>query len=167
MSDTTINGGATSRRNFLTGAGLVAGSVGLTGAVGARASASELSMPGEDPEVSMVYQVNRDDPDYYGHILFSMGEILRQTANNAALTAVCFGPGLNLLRAQRSESVSAENHDRIASLMTYGASFRACRQSMDAMDLAPEDLIDGVEVVPSGVLKMARLQQEGAAYVAW
>ncbi|MFB6259920.1 MAG: twin-arginine translocation signal domain-containing protein, partial [Thiohalorhabdaceae bacterium] len=120
MSDTTTNGGAISRRHFLTGAGLVAGSVGLAGAAGARASESELSMPGEDPEVSMVYQVNRDDPDYYGHILFSMGEILRQTANNAALTAVCFGPGLNLLRAQRPASVSAENHDRIASLMTYG-----------------------------------------------
>ena len=165
MSDTKADGGRTSRRDFLTGAGLMAGSVSLAGSGVARGS--ELSMPGEDPEARIVYQVNRDDPDYYGHILFSLGEVLRQTGNRAALTAVCFGPGLRLLASERPETVSREVRERVTSLMAYGVEFHACRQSMEALELGQADLIEGAEVVAAGVLDMARLQREGYAYVAW
>lgn len=151
------------RRKVLMGAGAVAGTVGW--ASGGRAS--PLAMPGGEPELRIVYQVNRDDADYYGHILFSLGEMLRQTDNRAGLAAVCFGPGLNLLTAEKPETVSQQARDRVKSLMTYGVSFRACRQTMEAMGLGESDLVEGAEVVPAGVLDMARLQKEGYAYVAW
>jgi hypothetical protein len=165
MAENHHPAGGTSRRAFLTGAGAAAGAVGWAGL--AHASEQPLAMPGGEADLRMVYQINRDDPDYYGHILFSMGEMLRQTSNRAGLAAVCFGPGLNLLIGERPETVSPEARDRVASLMTYGVTFQACRQTMAAMELSDGDLMDGVEPVPAGVLSMARMQQEGYAYVAW
>ncbi|SCY53235.1 DsrE family protein [Thiohalorhabdus denitrificans] len=153
------------RRRFLAGVGGLAGAVTLAPA--ARAAEDGLSFPGEDPEIRIVFQVNRDDSEYYSQLLFSMGEILRQLDNQAQLVAVGFGPGLRLLLKESTETVSAEQTDRINSLMTYDVSFRACRNTMDAMGVADENLLDGVEPVPAGVLEMARLQQEGYSYVAW
>lgn len=153
------------RRQFLAGAGGLAGALVLTPTV--RAAEDRPSFPGEDPEVRIVFQINRDDPDYYGQILFSMGEILRQLDNKARLVAVGFGPGLRMLLKDPPETVSGELSDRIRSLMVYDADFRACRNTMDAMGLTDEELMDGVSSVPAGVLEMAQLQQEGYSYVAW
>ncbi|MFP4615922.1 MAG: DsrE family protein [Thiohalorhabdus sp.] len=153
------------RRRFLAGVGGLAGAVTLAPA--ARAAEDGLSFPGEDPEIRIVFQVNRDDSEYYGQLLFSMGEILRQLDNQAQLVAVGFGPGLGLLLKEPPETVSTNHSDRIESLMAYDVSFRACRNTMEAMEVADEDLLDGIEPVPAGVLEMAQLQQEGYSYVAW
>lgn len=154
-----------SRRRFLAAAGGVVGGVGL--APVARAADGQLSFPGEDPEVRLVFQINRDDPEYYGQVLFSMGEILRQLDNQAELVGVAFGPGLNLLLRDPPATVRSDHGDKVSSLMTYGVSFRACGNTMQALDVTGDDLRDGVESVPAGVLEMAQLQQKGFAYVAW
>lgn len=42
---------------------------------------------------------------------------------------------------------------------------KACRNSIEGADMTEEDLIEGVEVVGSGVSELARLQGEGFGYI--
>ena len=51
-------------------------------------------------------------------------------------------------------------------LTAKGVEFRICQNSMNALKLTKKDLIDKVQVVPSGVAEIARLQaKEGFVYI--
>ena len=51
-------------------------------------------------------------------------------------------------------------------LSAKGVEFRICQNSMNALKLTKKDLIDKVQVVPSGVAEIARLQaREGYVYI--
>ncbi len=51
-------------------------------------------------------------------------------------------------------------------LAAKGVQFRVCQNSMTALKLAKSDLIETVQVVPSGVAEIARLQaREGYVYI--
>jgi hypothetical protein len=56
--------------------------------------------------------------------------------------------------------------DWVDQLSARGVEFRICQNSMNALKLTKKDLIDKVEVVPSGVAEIARLQaREGFVYI--
>lgn len=56
--------------------------------------------------------------------------------------------------------------DWVDQLTAKGVEFRICQNSMNAMKLTKNDLIDKVVVVPSGVAEIARLQaKEGFVYI--
>ena len=44
-------------------------------------------------------------------------------------------------------------------------SFRVCSNSLEGRDIEPEDLLQGIEVVESGVGKIKKLQSEGFNYI--
>ena len=51
-------------------------------------------------------------------------------------------------------------------LAAKGVEFRICQNSMNALKVTKKDLIDKVQVVPSGVAEIARLQaREGYVYI--
>ncbi len=51
-------------------------------------------------------------------------------------------------------------------LTAKGVEFRICQNSMNALKLTRKDLIDNVQIVPSGVAEIARLQaKEGFVYI--
>ena len=58
-----------------------------------------------------------------------------------------------------------ELEDRVRSLQEKGIAFSACGNTLDLKDLEQSDLVDGVEVVPSGAGELTRLQDEGYAYI--
>jgi intracellular sulfur oxidation DsrE/DsrF family protein len=56
--------------------------------------------------------------------------------------------------------------DWVEQLSAKGVQFRICQNSMNALRLTQKDLIDKVEIVPSGVAEIARLQaKEGFVYI--
>ena len=78
---------------------------------------------------------------------------------------VAYGPGLNMLLAGRSPVA-----DRIAamSLEMEGLSFSACGNTHRKMSAkAGEDLplLDEAKMVPSGVVRLISLQEQGYAYI--
>ncbi|MEQ1880772.1 MAG: DsrE family protein [Burkholderiales bacterium] len=51
-------------------------------------------------------------------------------------------------------------------LAARGVEFRICQNSMNAFKLTAKDLIDNLQIVPSGVAEIARLQaREGYVYI--
>ena len=56
--------------------------------------------------------------------------------------------------------------DWVEQLAAKGVEFRVCQNSMNALKLTKKDLIDKVQIVPSGVAEIARLQaREGFVYI--
>ncbi|MFH5802353.1 DsrE family protein [Haladaptatus sp. CMAA 1911] len=55
--------------------------------------------------------------------------------------------------------------DQIASLQDRGVTFRACGNAMEMLGLTKDDLLSGVERVPSGVGELARFQALDFGYI--
>jgi hypothetical protein len=167
--DLSSTGTDTSRRGLLRGlAGTVGGGVlALGGSRAARAQESGLTFPGEDPEAKVLYQCNRDDPDYQGHIMHSASVLLKHYDNNVALVVECFGPGIHLLLKEPRRPVDPGLRERVASLAAYDVEFHACGETLKALGLEKDALIDEASYVASGVVDMVELQKEGYTYVAW
>lgn len=55
--------------------------------------------------------------------------------------------------------------DGIEELADRGVAFKACSNSIENTAMEEEELIDAVDVVPSGVGEISRLQDEGYGYI--
>lgn len=120
-----------------------------------------------EPEHKLVYQLNKADPDYIEHILFSVGAMLRKYSDNIHLVVVAIGPGIHTLAKKPQRPVAELARQRIESLAAYGVSFHACGNTMKSLDWNEEDLLDFAEVVEIGADDLMLLQQQGYSYISW
>ena len=120
-----------------------------------------------DPEHKLVYQLNKADPDYIEHILFSVGAMLRKYSDNIHLVVVAIGPGIHTLAKKPQRPVAELARQRIESLAAYGVSFHACGNTMKSLDWNEEDMLDFAEVVEIGADDLMLLQQQGYSYISW
>ena len=82
--------------------------------------------------------------------------------DNVDVEIVAYGPGLGLLTA------NSKQEQRISSLALQDISFSACANTMARMEKKKGSkpvLIDGVKVVPSGIVRIVELQNQGYSYV--
>ena len=157
------------RRGLLRGlAGMVGGgALALGGARSARAQ-DPLAMPGDEPDVKILYQLNHNDPEYQGHIVHSASVVLQHYDNQVGIVVECFGPGIHILLKEPGRPVAASIRERVRSLSAYGVKFHACGETLKALGLGKDAIIDEATYVDSGVVDMVELQrQEGYYYVAW
>lgn len=158
-----------SRRGLLRGLVGAAGggALALGGARSARAQ-DQLAFPGDEPDVKVLYQLNHGDPEYQQHIVHSASVVLQHYDNQVGIVIECFGPGIHLLLQEPGRPVAPEVRERVRSLSAYGVSFHACGETLKALGLDKDALIDEATYVASGVVDMVELQrQEGYYYVAW
>lgn len=81
-------------------------------------------------------------------------------APDLKVEVVCHGGGLNML-LKNSSVVQKE----IKAYADKGVSFVACEFAMKKRNLSKDQLIDGAGTVISGVLEIAKKQQEGWSYI--
>ena len=115
----------------------------------------------------IIYQCNKADPDYFAHILFSVGELIRKHGDDVEIVVACFGPGIHLLGKRPGRPVPYELQQRAASLSSYGVAFHACKNTMDSLQWQDQDLLDFARVVPIGVEDIMLLQEQGFSYFSW
>lgn len=154
------------RRHLLKGLLAGAGAGALTHTAASRAEES-LRFPGDPSDNKVVYQFNKDDPDYHRQVLFSVGALLREKGDDVDIVVSCFGAGIHVLAKNPEKPVEEEIHERISSLAQYGVSFHACANTMEAYGWEATDMKEEAEVVASGADDLMALQQAGYAYIAW
>lgn len=76
----------------------------------------------------------------------------------------------NIVVVAQSQGIEAvttggETEHKVRSLLDAGVSFKACRNTLDTMDLDEADLVDDMDIVPEGAVEAIRLQNEGYAYL--
>ena len=78
------------------------------------------------------------------------------------LVVLANGKGVQLYTPPTDDNEFA---DQIASLQDRGVTFRACGNAMEMLGLTKDDLLSGVERIPSGVGELARLQALDFGYI--
>ena len=151
------------RRTMLKSIGLLGG---LAAFQAARAHHTESHF--EDSSAHrIVYQCNKADPEYLGHILFSAGELLRKYSDDVEIVIAAFGPGLHLIGKHPTRPVPPGLQQKAGSLAEYGVAFHACGNTMKSLGWTDKDLLPFARVVPIGVDDIMQLQEQGFAYMSW
>lgn len=134
---------------------------GLT-AVSARAG-TELATPPPSPDKPrrIMLQLSSDDPKAINGVLTNAVNTQKfYGQDNVEIVIVVFGAGMEALYSKTS-AVS----ERVASLMQYDVKFTGCGNTMEATHHTADELIKGVEIVPSGVAEIVERQSRGWVYV--
>lgn len=121
----------------------------------------------ETTKHKLVYQCNKADDEYLGHILFSAGEMLREYSDDIEIIITTFGPGLHLLGKRPGRPVAAAHQERVQSLAAYGVGFHACGNTMKTLNWTDKDLLAVAKVVPIGAVDLMQLQERGFSYISW
>ncbi len=111
------------------------------------------------PANRLVIQVNEEDTKKWNGVLGNINNIRTELKGQVAFTVVAIGPGLGLLTA---DSLVA---NKVEDALAEGVRFVACGNSMQAVNMAADDLVKGVTVARAGYVEILRLQQQGWTYL--
>ena len=132
-------------------------------------------MPGhageKGKEHRIVFQVDQNDPAVMNLVLNNVQNVVdyyNKKGEPAKVEVVAFGPGLNMLREDKSP-VKA----RLARMVKDGTfpsslQFSACHNTMMGMEKQeghPIQIVSEARIVPAGVVRISELQEDGWSYV--
>jgi intracellular sulfur oxidation DsrE/DsrF family protein len=128
------------------------------------------AVAGEGKAHRIAIQVDQNDPQVMNMALNNANNVIdyyRARNENVDVEIVTYGPGLHMLRADTSPV-----RDRIKRLKDAAFSgtiqFSACNNTKQGMEKAEGQtiaLLPEATVVPSGVVRLMELQEQGFSYV--
>lgn len=83
----------------------------------------------------------------------------------ARLTAVAHAEGVDFLMEGAKAANDTEYAPLVSALKARGVKFEVCEITLKNRNLKREQFILDAEFTPSGVVRVAKLQKEGAAYI--
>lgn len=108
----------------------------------------------------VVFHHSSDDAEMHARVVNNVANLLAdETVDVEAVAVVVNGGGLGLLVG------GTDHRELIESLQERNVLFKQCENTLARSDWEETDLLDGVEIVSSGVGELARLQSEGYAYI--
>ena len=105
-----------------------------------------------------MFQVNEDDSRKWNTVLANINNV-QEELGQVEIAVVVIGPGLGMLKAD------ALTANKVQDAMSAGVRFVACGNSMQALHLTKDDMIDGIAYAKAGYVEVMRLQQQGHAYI--
>jgi intracellular sulfur oxidation DsrE/DsrF family protein len=161
------------RRLYAAGLGLALvvpflATLGLTGACSATPKASKEPVGQTSHSHRLVFQVNSEDPTTMKHAITNALNAIRNYSEKnepVAVEIVAYGPGINMFREDTSPVKGLlqflhGNHPDVV--------FSVCgntKMIMEKNEGRPVPLVDGVQVVPFGVVRLVELQEAGWSYL--
>jgi uncharacterized protein len=124
--------------------------------------------PAEQKEHRLILQVNTNDAAAMNLALnnaTNVTEYYKEAGQKVKIEVIAFGPGLHMLRDDTSP-VKAQIETM--ALSTPEVSFKACgntQQNMRKAENKDIKLIPQAQVVPSGVVRVMQLEEQGWSYV--
>jgi intracellular sulfur oxidation DsrE/DsrF family protein len=83
----------------------------------------------------------------------------------ACITVVTHANGVDILMDGAKHASGSEYAPLVAALRARGVRFEVCEITLRNRNLKQEQFIQEADFTPSGVVRIARLQKEGAAYI--
>lgn len=84
---------------------------------------------------------------------------------SARLTAVTHAEGVDMLMEGAKAANGTEYAPLVAALKARGVVFEVCEITLKNRNLKKEDFIQEADFTPSGVVRIAKLQKQGFAYL--
>jgi hypothetical protein len=120
------------------------------------------AIAGEDVH-KLVIQVSSGDPATQNMALNNAVNVQKELGlDNVNIEIVAYGPGLSLLTPKSAAS------QRVPSLAMQNITFSACGNTMHSIEEKtgePVILVEGVQIVKAGVVRIMELQEQGYSYV--
>ncbi len=111
----------------------------------------------------VVIQVSTDDPRTQKLALNNAVNLQKfYGIDNVKIEIVAYGPGLGILTKENKQSM------RVSSLAMQDITFSACMNTMHTIQKKTGKLpilTEGVQKVPSGVVRIVELEEQGYAYI--
>ena len=110
------------------------------------------------------FHLNESDPQKAIAVLTNVQNLVDTVGwkNIEALELVVHGPGL---RPFIAKTIDPEVRGKVEVLLTGGMTMGACQITMKRQNIKPEELIDGLVPIPSGVVRVMELEEKGYAYI--
>ena len=109
--------------------------------------------------LKVVVHINVSESGIQGAGLKNVTNILKEVPD-ARVEVVCHGSGIGLVEKARTDHAAG-----VETLIKKGVRFVACENTMRQKSIRKEDLLPGVDTVPSGALEVIRKQRrDGYAY---
>ena len=83
----------------------------------------------------------------------------------AKITVVTHANGVDLLMEGAKDAAGGAFAGPVAALVGRGVKFEVCEITLKNRNLKKEQFIQEADFTPSGVVRLAKLQKEGAAYI--
>ena len=84
---------------------------------------------------------------------------------SAKITAVTHAEGIDMLMEGAKAANGTEYAPLVSALKSRGVSFEICEITLKNRDLKKEQFIQEATFTPSGVVRIAKLQAQGSAYI--
>lgn len=112
----------------------------------------------------IVYHFNEADPKRASAVLTNIQNHVDVVGweNIDALELVVHGPGL---RPFLAKTIDPEVRGKLERLLAGGLRVGACQITMARQQIKLEDLIEGLAAIPSGVVRVMELQEQGYTYI--
>lgn len=108
----------------------------------------------------LVLQVSDDDVKKWNAVFNNVRNVQADLGPaNVDIEIVVYGPGIGLLKA---DSLVA---NRVEDAMDTGIRFVACGNTMTALKLTKDDMIDKIDYVQAGIVRLMQRQQQGWVYI--
>jgi intracellular sulfur oxidation DsrE/DsrF family protein len=109
--------------------------------------------------IKAVIHINYEGAKRQAHALGNVQNAREAAGEPTEFEVVCHSSGISLLFRDGNK-----NAGLVSELIREGVRFAACENTMESKSITVNDLISGVETVPSGALEVIAKQQEGYAY---
>ena len=112
----------------------------------------------------IVYHFNDADPKKASAVLTNMQNHVDVVGWDKveALELVAHGPGLTPFL---KKNMDPELSGKLDKLLAGGLKFGACQITMQRQQIKAEELAEGIEHTPSGVVRLMELQEQGYVYI--
>ena len=131
----------------------------------ATGGAAEASHSADNPKKHKVFfHLTESDPQRAKAVLTNVQNFVDVVGwrNIEALELVVHGPGL---RPFVAKGIDPEVKAQVEALLTAGMSMDACQITMRRQSIRPEELVEGLTPIPSGVVRVMELEEKGYAYI--
>lgn len=129
--------------------------VGLL-SLGMQAHAEDKNSGFNKGDFNVLLEVNGSNQESWHNAINTARQVMNVVGmDKARVEVVAWGPGLKMLF--KNSPVA----DNIKSLSMYGIKFLACGQTMKAQHVSPNQLAEGVTVIPGAVAHIVKRHKEG------
>ena len=132
--------------------------LGLTGVGGTAGAADPGNAAVTRAPARIVFQVNDEDSRKWHTVLANINNV-QEELGNVEVAVVVIGPALGMLKAD------ALTANKVQDAMAAGVRFVACGNSMTALKLDKDDMIEKIDYARAGYVEIMRLQQQGWTYL--
>ncbi|MBC8208151.1 MAG: DsrE family protein [Desulfobulbaceae bacterium] len=113
-------------------------------------------------QYNAVFHVDQNDEQVFNLALNNVINLLNAIPGQEHdLIVLCNGPAVALLHWDNAVFFL----ERIKTVLDQGVRLQACDNALKRFEVDPAQLIDGVEIIPAGIVALIDLQKGGYAYI--